>query len=319
MKSKKYVLGIGLNLFDARAILLDQDGKVVCQVDKKRTDITANDTIQVILELFESMLDKAKKFRDNISGVGLALGGIVERKKGTVYWPQKVGSSYVYISVPLKKYLEQRFKLPVFIENDANACVWAEYVKNFSKYNNIIYMFSGVGSGLLINGSIYRGRDGAAGELFVNSHNVMESAFGDFRFLSQWPADLGVIKRAKELISIGKSTSLIRKVTPTGGISIEDIFKEAKNKDRISKDILCEAAFSLGIKISFLINLINPEAVIIGGGFEEAGEFFLEEVQRVIKEFSFNENRNNLKISSSKLGREATSLGAALLFLTESK
>ena len=314
---KEYTLGVGLNLFDARAILLEEKDKIVAQIDRKRKNTTANDTIQVILELCEGIISKANRFKDRISSIGLALGGIVDVKKGTVYWPQRIDSNYVYIGIPLKKYLEDKFKLPVVIENDANACVWAEYLRNFPKNNNIIYLFSGVGCGLLINGSVLRGKNGAAGEVFINQSRVMTSYLGDFSFLKPWPLDLGVVKRAKELIALGKNTSLIKNISPTGTLKIEDIFRAARNKDRLSKDALKEAAFSLGIKLSLLINLFNPEVVIIGGGFEEAGDLFLDELNRAVKEFSFSETRKNLKIVLSKLGRAATSLGAALIAVEE--
>jgi glucokinase len=310
---KSYSIGIGLNLFDARAILLHKkDNKVVFEIEKSRTNITANETIEVLLELFEGIISKAKKYKDAIAGVGIALGGIVNQKKGVVYWPQKQYTSYTYISLPLKDYLEKKFGFPVMIENDANACAFAEYLLNFGEYKNIIYMFSGVGCGIITHGSLYGGKDGAAGELFLNSKDVMSSPLGDFSFLRQWPADLGIAKRAKELISLGKDTSLIKKITPTGELFLRDIFEEAKKKDKLAREVIKEAAFSLGIKIAFLVNLLNPELIIIGGGIEEAGEFFLEECINSIKIFSFNETRKSVKVVFSKLGKEATSLGAGL-------
>jgi glucokinase len=140
----------------------------------------------------------------------------------------------------------------------------------------------------------------------------MESELGNFSFFRQWPIDLGIVKKAKEIISLGKSSSLIKRITPTGELHINDIFEEAKKKDKVSREVLKEAAFSLGVKIAFLMNLLNPEVVIVGGGFEEAGEFFLDECIDVTKEFSFSEMRKGCKIAFSQLGKSATSLGAAL-------
>ena len=313
----KYTLGVGLNLFDARAILLEGTDKIIAQIDKKRKNTTANDAIQVILELCEGIISKTQKFKDKISRIGLALGGVVDKKKGIVYWPQRVDSNYVYIGIPLKKHLEDKFSIPVVVENDANACVWAEHLRNFPKNNNIIYLFSGVGCGLLINGSLFRGKNGAAGEVFINQQKVMASYLGDFSFLKPWPLDLGVVKRAKELITLGKSTSLIKNITPTGVLKFEEIINAANKKDRLSKEVLKESAFSLGVKLSLLINLFDPEVVVIGGGFEEAGELFLDEVNKAVKKFSFSEMRKNLKIVLSKLGKAATSLGAALIAIEE--
>ena len=315
--SNKYAIGIGLNLFDARAILLRDDGKVIVEAQVARTQIGANETIRVLLDLFEDILSKAKKYKEHIEGVGLALGGIVNSKKGIVNWPQKQDSSYIYISLPLKDYLEKKFGFPVTIENDANACAWAEHVRNFSNHKDLIYMFSGVGCGIVINNAIYRGKDGGAGELFLNPKATMESYLGDFSFLKQWPADLGIVKRAQELISLGRASTLIKKITPTGELLLKDIFNEAHKKDKVAREVLKEAAFSLGVKMAFLVNLLNPEVLVIGGGMEEAGEFFLEECNDVIKQFAFSEMRRNLKISLSQLGRDATSVGASLLILRE--
>jgi len=317
MSDKKYAIGIGLNLFDARAVLLRDDGKVISRIEKKRTSVNANETITTLLSLFEEIMAKAKNYRSHIVGAGVALGGVVDRKKGMVYWPQKQDSSYVYISVPLKKYLEEKFDLKVSLENDSNASAWAEYQLNHSQCKNLIYMFSGVGCGLVLNGDLYTGKDGGAGELFVNPSKVMTSNLGDFDFLSQWPQDLGMIKRAKEMISLGKQTSLLKKIDSTGELSLDKIFKEAAKKDKVSREVLKEGAFTLGVKVSFLINLINPDAVIIGGGFEEGSDFFLEEVVKATKQFSFSALRKNMKTYLSTLGRDAPALGSAHLIFKE--
>jgi len=310
MKRKKYALGIGLNLFDARAVLLRQDGKVMAEVKKARSNITANETLNVLLELFTAVFAKTQKYKSDIKGVGLALGGIVNRKKGIVHWPEV---PYSYISLPLKGYLEKKFKLPVFIENDASACAWAEYTSNFSKYKNLVYMFSGVGCGIIANGTLYRGQDGGAGELFLNSQKTMKSPLGDFFFFKQWPADLGMTKRAKELISLGKESSLIKMISSTGELSLKNIFEESKKKDKVSRTVIKGAAVALGAKIAFLVNLFDPDAVVIGGGLEGGGDFLLEETLNSIKKFAFNEMRKKCKIFLSQLGANATSSGAAML------
>lgn len=314
MKKKRISVGIGLNLFDARAVLLEQTGKVIAEVRKNRTNISANETLSVLLELFKSIILKAKKCRKNIEGVGLALGGIIDSKKGVVYWPQV---PYSYISLPLRGYLEKKFNLPIFIENDASACAWAEFKIKFSKYKNLVYMFSGVGCGIITNGILYRGKDGGAGELFLNSQKIMKSNLGDFSFFRQWPADLGMTKRAKELISLGKTSSLIKKISSTGELSLKSIFEESKKQDKVARTVIKEAAFSLGAKISFLINLLNVDTVIIGGGLERGGAFLLEECMNSIKKFAFNEMRKKCKISLAELGANATSLGAAMLVFKE--
>lgn len=310
---KKYFIGIGFTLFDARGILLAEDGQIVLSVEKKRKKINANEAIELLLDLFEEVFRKAEKYRANIQGVGVAFGGIVNSKKGVVYWPQKVDSTYTYISLPFKEYLEKKYGLPVFLENDANACAVAEFLINYPRYKNLIYMFSGVGSGLIINGKLHRGRDGGAGELFLNAKVAMQSHLGDFSFLRQWPIDLDLVRRTKETITLGKETTLIKKISSTGELSVKDIFEEAKKKDRVAREIVKEAAFCLGVKIAFLVNLLNPEIIIIGGGLEEAGEVFLEPCIATVKSLAFSEMTRNIKIVFSQLGVTTAALGAALI------
>jgi glucokinase len=311
----KCSIGIGLNLFDARAVVLRDDRKVIAQIQKKRNKVDANETIEVLIELFEEVIAEARKDKKNIARVGVALGGIVH-DKGIVYWPQKQKSTYVYIALPLQEYLEKKFGFPVILENDANACAFAEHQLNFSRHEDMLYMFSGVGMGIVINGKLYRGKDGAAGELFINLREAHASCLGDLSFLKKWHADLDMVKKAKELIARGEGTSLIKRITSTGELSLADIFEEAK-KDKLSRGILKEAATALAAKISFLVNMLNPEVVVIGGGLEEAPDFFLDDCIACVKDFTFSEMRKNLKLTYSALGRNATVLGAAMLALDD--
>ncbi len=310
----KYAIGIGLNIFEARSLLLRDDGKVIAQITKNRKKANPNETIEILLNLFDCILEKSKKYKKDLAGAGVALGGIVSSRKGVVYLPQNRDS---YISLPLQEHLKKKSGLDIFVDNDATACLWAEYKSNFSKQKDIIYMFSGVGCGIMINGDLYRGRDGAAGELFLNPEKIMASRLGDFSFLKQWPIDLGITKRAKEIISLGKESALIKKISSVGELSLESVFEEAQKKDKVAREALKEGALALGAKIAFLINFLNPELVIIGGGLEKGGEIFLDECINAVKRFAFHEMRKNCKIVLSKVGIDATSLGAAMVVFKE--
>ena len=179
-------------------------------------------------------------------------------------------------------------------------------------------MFSGVGCGIIIDGKLHRGKNGVAGEVFLNAdHKAMSSRLGEFSFLRQWPADLDMVKRAKELISLGRDTTLIKKITPTGGLLLNDILQEAVKKDKVAREVTKEGAFALGVKAAFLINLLDPEVVVIGGGLENAGESFLEDCITAIKSFSLSEARANCKIVLSPLSKKAASVGAAWLAMVE--
>lgn len=311
-QNKKYFIGVGINLFDARAILLDENNKIITHIQENRSQEGINEILKLILELCEKIIKKVKRYKNDIAAVGIAAGGIVNHHKGVVYWPIRKSLYYSYVSIPLKDYVEKKFSLPVSLENDANAAVYAEYKINFPKKENIVYMFSGVGCGLILNSEIYRGRDGAAGELFINPQEPMRSLLGDASFLRQWQYDLGITSYIKEEISSGKSSLLLKKISSLGEIKLYDIFSAANRNDKLALVAVRKAAFTLGVKISFLVNLLNPEVVIIGGGLEEAGDIFLNECLKAVNKFSFNEMAKKLLLVRSILGKEAVAIGAAL-------
>jgi len=110
---------------------------------------------------------------------------------------------------------------------------------------------------------------------------------------------------------------LLKRISSSGELPLDSIFSEVQKKDKVACAVIKEAALSLGIKAAFLINLLNPDALIIGGGFEKAGDVFLDECTRVIKSFSFNEIRKGCKVLFSLLKEDASSQGAARLVFEE--
>lgn len=314
----KYAIGISLNFLEGWGILLKEDGEIVQEINIRRKKYTVNESIELLIELSGKIIEKSSQYKDDILGVGFAVGGIVDYHKGIVYWPQQQDSTYVYVAVHLDKYFKSEIKYPIVIENDANAAAWAEYKTNYSSYNNIIYMLSGVGCGLILDKKLYRGRDGSAGELFIVPHKMKSTYFGDFSFLYQWPIDLGLTKRIKEGLSTSRLSSLVKKRHYYSSREVKDIFKEIK-KDHYIGEIIKEAGFTLGIKISFLVNLFNPEVVIIGGGLEKWGERLLEGVKSGIKKFTLYENKKKLIVEFSSLQEKSSALGVAHLIFENKK
>jgi glucokinase len=313
MEKEKYYIGAGLNLFDGRALLVRRDGKIMMEVKNCAGAANVNDTIKILLELIGEIAAKTSKHKEAVAGIGVALGGIVNSPKGVVYWPQKKADSCVYAAMPLGGYLEKKFGFPVTICNDASACAWAEHTCVFPKSKNLIYLFSGLGAGIVADGRLYAGKTGKAGELFITPQKAMSSTLGDFSFLKPWPADLNMVSRAKQMISLGEDSGLLNKITSTGELKTKDIFDELKKKDKVARKVVREAAFALGVKAAFLVNLLNPETLVLGGGLEDAPEAFFEDFCAAVKGFSFSETVSDAKIAVSSLGPRAAAMGAALL------
>jgi len=302
-----YTLGIGINLFNSVGVIIDLEGRVVYKYKKDKPVSSPNEIIEAVVSLGEELLNLSGRIRGKIKGIGLGIGGIVDSKNGIIRWPQKDNhnSFYSYISMPIKSYLEDKFGLPVFIGNDANLACFAEYWLSLEpEFKNVLYMFSGVGCGIMVNGELYTGSDGCAGELFINtSPEDKESYLGSYSLFRQWPYDLGLIDKVRNAVSSEKRLEIN---------TLEDVFFMSK-KDMKIKSLVYEAASALGVKIALLTNIFNPQAVIIGGGLEKGGFDFIENIYRKVKRYAFDEMTKNLKIIPSSLSEEAVSLGAANL------
>ncbi|MCD6080828.1 MAG: ROK family transcriptional regulator, partial [Candidatus Omnitrophica bacterium] len=189
-----YIIGVGLDLFSIIGILADLKANVLLKINKARPAGAESALLEALNEVIEELIAKSDLERSSIKGIGIGIPGIVDRKGGTIRWPQQMGS--IYIST-LRNMLEQKFGIPVFIENDATVAAFGEREFELeSDVKNLIFMYSGVGCGIVINGQIYRGSTGCAGELGLP--NLTSEEKEKWRGLARWQADLGLTEMAQE-------------------------------------------------------------------------------------------------------------------------
>lgn len=322
-----YAVGVGLNLMNMVGLLVDAKGNIVLKTQIKRPQASVKEIVEVIFEITREILRRSKKYMPDIKGIGIGIAGIIDKKEGSIHWPEKLNNhnyTYASVNVPLRDLIEKEFGLPTVIENDATAaCFGEQWLDLEPGLKNVIYMISGVGCGIMINGEIYTGSKGCAGEISINNYkkdNLFNCSLGNPCFLKRWEIDLGIVREARNKLS-GSSheTSKIIELVDNKieDIDLRSIFVAAKEGDKLAREILNVAAERLGIKISYLVNLLNPEAVVIGGGLEEAGEEFLLKVSQVIKDWSFREITEDLKIVYSQLRENAVALGASSLIVRQ--
>ena len=156
---------------------------------------------------------------------------------------------------------------------------------------------------------IYRGAAGCAGEVAIHS-DKRETPY----FLERWEADLGI--KADYLKNLKwKKSAKTSGLKPSEEITLGEIFESAKRNESPAVDVVREAGRRLGVRIAYIINLLNPEMVIIGGGIEQAGMALIEEVKIAVNEWCFEESAHAVKIVPSRLGEDSVALGAASLIL----
>lgn len=319
-----YAVGVGLNLMNMVGLLIDLKGNIITKTQVSRPKASVKEITECVLEITREILRRSKDYLAHIKGIGVGIAGLVNKENGSIHWPQKMDHYYTYASVdlPLRELIEKEFNLPALIENDATAACFGEHWLDLERsLKNVIYMFSGVGCGIMINGEIYTGTHGYAGEPSIynfKEENLFNCGMGNSCFLKRWEIDLGIIDEVKSMLVKNKEEAMkFLKLTSSNldSLDLKSIFIAARAKDPIVSVVLERAAKRLGIKIAHLVNLFNPEVVIIGGGLEEAGEEFLNKVSATVKDWAFRELTADLKIVYSQLRENAVALGAASLVI----
>ena len=307
-----YIIGVGLNMLSMVGTLVDLETNVVYESKKERPPINNEEVIAQLADLVSEIISNSGVEKEKIVGLGVGIPGIIDERGRTIRWPGALGSRDVSVCLSLKDAFEKRFNIPTFVENDANAAVLGEKWLGLDRdVRHMLYMFSGVGCGILIDGEIYRGATGAAGELGIhNSREVETTLQANALHLGRWEIDLGMSKLAKDLLAKGEK-SVIRDAV--GGnlekISVKEIIKASKDKDGVAIRVIEECGRSLGLKIAFLVNLLNPEIVVIGGGIEDCGAILLDSIKNAVKDWAVEEVASQVKIIPSAFGENSVALG----------
>lgn len=239
-----------------------------------------------------------------ISACGITIPGLADAKRGI--WVYACFSGIRNFKIA--EILSQKLKIPVFIENDVNACAFGEKLFGVCKYtNNFIWVTvsNGVGGGIVLNGDIYTGAFGNAGE--IGHFNVVEEGYqchcGNNGCLEAYAAGPAIVRRYYESLGI-YDKSLWR-------LSAKDIASQAKDGDVLSSEVYKKTGYYLGKAIAGAVNIVNPEKVILGGGISMDIELFYDEMKSTFLKNVFRDANDKVKIVKTGLGYEAALIGAA--------
>ncbi|MCG3175822.1 MAG: N-acetylglucosamine repressor [Candidatus Omnitrophica bacterium] len=310
-----YLIGVGLNVVDMIAVLCNLKGEIIYKVKQERPLQSGEQLVHSMAGLVERLLEESKVEKSKVHGIGIGIPGIFNRDSHTVRWPVGLLGDDLSITVSIHGIFEQRFHIPTFVDNDANAAVFGEewYGKGLG-VQHAIYLYSGNGCGFLINGQIYRGANGCAGEwLFEEEDNPLPALVESYKS-GLWSIDLGVALRAQAQHKDKPIAKLaeIAKGDPKG-ITFLAVVKAAEQGDADCLELLRDAGRRLGRKAAFLVNLFNPEIIVVGGGIEIAGTPFFDALRETVKRSSVPEATDKLRIAPSMLGENGVPLGAAAL------
>ncbi len=312
-----YILGIGINLKSVVVVLINFKGEILERAKEKIEKEDIQEILKTAIRLGKKIVKKARLNEEDIQGVGVGVAGIVDYDNGLIHWPSKVGPTYVSIYLSVEEIVRKEFAPSVVvIENDATVAAFAEWWLYLPEIKNAIYIYSGVGCGIIINGELYRGASGSAGEISIYNPQSKETAFaaeGEHPFY-RWDLNLGIMARAKQAIEKGKETEIFKLADKkVQNIDLDIIIQAAEKGDELAKELIRKTGISLGVRLAYLINLLDPELVIIGGGMEKAGSFILAPIKETVKKWAFNHSLKKVKIVPAQIGEEVVAIGAANL------
>ncbi len=319
-----FAIGIDIGPMDfpkisMKGLMTDLRGNIVHQVLKSRSIETMDRALSEAGELIRQLIKTSPVDPKKIQGVAIGVGGIIDERAGTVRDTSHRGIRTSYLA--LQSRWEGEFKLPVFIGNDATLAGYGEYRLSLDRpVENLVYLYSDVGSSLIIHGQVYWGSCGAAGEVgvFVPSGDDYLTWVKTPAFVLSNVWDLGLTTQARKLIEEGSETAITSMVQGNlDAITMDTVIQAAQAGDKLARELIEHSALQLGIRIASIVNLLNPEVVVIGGGIEKAGSLLLEPVWRSVKRYSFEEPASLVDVLPAKLGDDAVALGAACWVIRE--
>lgn len=300
------VIGIDVGGTNTSGGLASQDGTLITKI-RHQTDREGGATagLELIIEIIAGLMEHAGRDRLEVGRIGVGFGGPVDFEHGVVLLSHHVAG---WEGIPLRDELERRFQTPVVVDNDANAGTLGEWRFGAGRgFNDLLYINigTGIGGGIISGGRLMRGAHNLAGEIghTIVVRNGPPCTCGKRGCLESCASGDAIARRGSE--ALGRQ------------VSGRDVFALALDHDPAAERVLSEIIEDLAHGIGTAVSLLNPAAVIIGGGLSEAPRpLFLEPLKRAIPRFCLNEAAAHLHVDAAQLRYEAGIMGAVALALS---
>lgn len=312
-RDSKLIIGFDIGGTKSSALLATPNGEVIDRATAP-TEI-AEGPIVTVQRLIDDakLLIKRNSASDCVLGIGICCGGPLDRQKGIILGPPNAPG---WDFVPITEIAENRLGLPAVLENDADCCALAEYFFGAGKGKKSIVAFTwgtGVGSGIVINGQLYSGSRGLAGEI---GHIVYETdgrmcQCGKRGCIEAYASGSSIVRIAKELVDEGRVSVLGRNPS----IDAQAVCEAARDGDAVAVVVLHGAARAMGRAVSIAAHVLNPEVITLGTMAVKAGDLLMPEVLSVVESEVWDCIRQNLEVIPSPLGDRVQDLAAISAFL----
>jgi glucokinase len=310
---KPYAIGIDVGGTKIAAGLVTQAGRVLRRYNTRaHSEKEPEVVIDAIVQAYEAVLSESNVPESEIEAVGLGFGGNTNGPAGRVLVSSNLPA---WKNIPLRDIVAGRLGQSVLLDNDTNLCALGEYRYGAGRgTKNMCYvtLSTGYGIGIIINGQLYVGHTGTAGEV---GHVVVEvggplCTCGKYGCVMAYASGVGISRMAYEKIAAGAETSLR---LPTDGRRVkgETVVAAAQQGDPVALEILQTAGYYAGVGLSMIIQILNPERIVIGGGLTHSGPLLMDHVERGLQEHTQPEILDSAQIVPWQLGDDLGLIGAA--------
>lgn len=316
------IIGIDIGGTKCAVALARPDGEIL----HRRSEPTRGDerTPDAVLEslaaLAREIMADGKVMPSDVRGVGISCGGPLDREAGVIYAPPNLPQ---WKAVPVKAFFEEALGMPVRVENDANATALAEWKFGAGQgAQNVVFMTmgTGIGGGLIIEGRLVHGVNDLAGELghqtiLINGPQCGCGKKGCLEALASGPA---IARLARESMLYGRQKRVLALADGRpNDITAAHVVQAAQEGDAFAISILEEAGTYMGLGIANVIQILNPEVVILGTIAVHAGDLILDPIRAAVAEYAWARSREVCRIVPAALGDRAQDLAAIALWLQE--
>jgi glucokinase len=315
MPPKEWFIGIDLGGTKIGTGLVKRDGNVWAR-DYRLTEASQGRAVVIdrMISAARQVMDEAGLGADDIEAVGIGAPGPLDIPLGILTEPPNLPGWH---NVPLKQIIEDELGIPAHLENDANAAAIGEYLYGAGQgTRHMIYVTvsTGIGGGLILDGQIYHGLTGGAGEI---GHMTIlpqgpQCGCGNRGCLEAMASGTAIAREGQYLVSRGVPT-LISELAEdaSGGVSARTVVEAMRRGDEYATEIIVQAMSYLGIGMANLVNLFNPEMIVIGGGLTNLGDRLLDPVRRGIALYAFAMLAQQAQVTLARLGDDVGIVGAA--------
>lgn len=310
--SESLVFAVDLGGTHLRVALVDDTGRILNQ---HKQDTPTGDSAA---EIIDALVQVSERWGGNelpIVATSIMVPGAVDCARAVVVQAPNLPS---LVNFPLKTELERRLGWPVYLENDANAAVVGEMWQGAARGCRDVVsvtLGTGVGGGVILGGKLWRGSHGSGGEIghtTVDPFSGLKCKCGNTGCLELFASATAIVRMTQEMLSSFPETSL-----KIDELTAEKVYDAGKQGDDLALAVFKRFGMYLGIGLANLINLIDPEIIVITGGVVNGWDLFADEMYRQVEERAFRTTAQQVKIAKAECGDNAGLLGAARLALQD--